>query len=210
MSLSTDVVESNKSDLDAFVKARRIEMSSLASANPVLNYRFTNPDFAKVAHPDYENLGIVEKSTRAIQAFGSGITEDLIGGGLEGMGQYTNAAVRKITGYDTSIGKGLIYGGKQIQELSKQYIAPSGGDLTKVEQVSRGVGQAAAQVGMAFLGPVGFATATTLLIGQGAKTARDKIDLSPLCCRLFSLDLASLVIVDIHLELKILHRLCCQ
>ena len=180
LSLSTDVVESNKSDLDAFVKARRIEMSSLARANPVLNYKFTNPDFAKVAHPDYENLGVVEKSTRAIQAFGSGITEDLIGGGLEGMGQFTNTAVRKITGYDTSIGKGLIYGGKKIQELSKQYIAPSGGDLTKVEQVSRGLGQATAQVGMAFLGPAGVANATMLLIGQGAKTARDKIDLSPI------------------------------
>ena len=180
LSLSADVVESNKGDLDAFVKARRIEMSSLARANPVLNYKFTNPDFAKVAHPDYENLGLVEQSTRAVQAFGSGITGQLIGGGLEGMGQFTNTAVRKITGYDTSIGKGLIYAGKLAQELTKQYIAPSGGDQTKVEQVFSGVGQAAGQVGLAFLGPAGVANATMLLIGQGAKTARDKIDLSPI------------------------------
>ncbi len=64
LSLPTDVVQRNKADLDAFVRSRRIEMAILARDNPVLAQQFGNPDFAAVAHDDYNNLSRTERVMR--------------------------------------------------------------------------------------------------------------------------------------------------
>lgn len=188
--------------IDISEAKRRLVQARGASAiqeSTALMQSMQNSDFAKVAHDQAEPLTAVDKTTRVLGAFTSGVTSTLVGGGIEGIGYLADAAWRKSLGAIAKIvlpkpregmeptpeslappglGEGWIEAGKAIQAVSKKYIEPEG-PLTKVEQVAQGLGQAGGQLGLFFV-PGGQAASVGLMFGQGAKIAREKIDLSPI------------------------------
>ena len=64
LSLPIETVEKNSENLEGFIRSRRIEMSQAAQRDPVLMQQFTNPDFAKIAHDDWDTLSRTEKTLR--------------------------------------------------------------------------------------------------------------------------------------------------
>ena len=163
--------------------------------NPVVANWLTDENNAKVAFDQTQQMGLLENATRKLGFFASGVTSDLMGGGIEGTGNILDAAWRRaVSGVGklvlptpegggtidesslapAGMGEGFKAVGKGIQNLSKEYIEPTGPRST-ADQVAAGLGQGAGQVALMML-PGGQPAALALMFGQGAKQQQDKID----------------------------------
>lgn len=206
--IPVDTVERNLGAVEQMNRAMVIRAQRAANTDPVLAAQLTDPTFAKIAHDQTENLGLLEKSSRVFWSFASGPVSTTVGMGLEGAGYFLESAWRKAIGgiasmvlpepmagpsgglskkkdikYESlapgGIGEGWKASGQAVRKFSKEYIEPEGGPQGKAEQISQGLGQAAGQVGLFFV-PGGQVVGAGLMIGQGTMMAKERIDMSPI------------------------------
>jgi hypothetical protein len=83
LGVSTQVVESHEADLDQFVRARSIEIKNAASNDPVLRQQFMKPEFAKIAHDDWDNLSLTEKTMRWLKEIPDDISKGFQAGVIQ-------------------------------------------------------------------------------------------------------------------------------
>lgn len=158
LSLPTDTVERNKADLDAFIKSRRLEMAVLARDNPVLAQQYANPDFAAVAHDDYNNLSRTERVMRWFKE----IPQDAAKGWQVGRLQ----SEQGLLGEQAMVGKADEAMWKRIKEINAQTkeLKGTGGF---VESASKILGQMSVTMPKA----IEYGEATALTTGTAALIA---------------------------------------
>lgn len=148
--------------LEQRAKLQQIE-STLADA-PKTRERFTDSDFAKLAHDDVDNMSLIE---RGLRQFSGGLV-DWAGGRVRGAGVVLDIAHRNITGAmvdmlpkprggemttggrQSAIGPSLapdwLITGQAVQRFARNEIKIPEGRQTFGDQVAAGLGQVAAQV----------------------------------------------------------------
>jgi hypothetical protein len=67
LGVAPSVVESHEADLEQFIRARSIQMKDASSNDPVLRQQFMKPEFAQIAHDDWDNLSRTEKVLRWVK-----------------------------------------------------------------------------------------------------------------------------------------------
>ena len=189
--LPPDVVARNRDKIHQDLRAARIKEIADNGMNPALKKLFADPEFAKIAHPDVDGLSVVEQSARAIKAVSSGAVGTLLGGGIKGTGTIISDLAYLQTG-DKNLKLGSsIYGiGESIEDFSKKYLRPSG-NLSKIEQVAEGVGQAGGQVALWLLSPAAKITSLSLMLGQGATAMEEMIKNDPVSREALEVDKAA-------------------
>ncbi|NYT45145.1 hypothetical protein H0A64_09965 [Alcaligenaceae bacterium] len=159
--LPEDVVERNFDAVAQQVRAR--ELQSLLADSPILSRQMADPNFAKLAHDDYEPLSLIERIPRQ---FAGGAVE-LAGRTLSGTGQAMNILQRNILqgiaglvlpepmagGSPTPeslvgnlAGQDLVKVGSDIKDYAQSDIMIPQQRQTFTDQVAAGLGQVGAQV----------------------------------------------------------------
>lgn len=185
--LPQDVVERN---FDAIAQQVRVrELQSLLADSPILSRQMADPNFAKLAHDDYEPLSLIERIPRQ---FAGGAVE-LAGRTLSGTGHAMNILQRNILqgiaglvlpepmagGSPTPeslvgnlAGQGLVQVGSDIKDYAQKDIMIPQQRQTFTDQVAAGLGQVGAQVLLYVLS--GGTAATVTMFTQGVDIMADK------------------------------------
>lgn len=132
---------------------------------PALREKYTDADFAKLAHDQSKSMGNIERIARdAFAGFGG----DFAGSGIHGLGVALHA-LERLTGSKSIMADTLEDVGGKVKDYW-QGLAPT--DQTFFDQVVRGVAQMGGQLPtFALAAPVGLA----MMLGQGADQMYDKI-----------------------------------
>lgn len=135
---------------------------------PALKQKYTDVDFARLAHDQSASLGSIE---RIVRNFAAGFGGDFIGSGIAGMGHTLNS-LQRILRDDTPyvpLGAGLV----DIGETTKKYWQGlANKDQAFGDQVVRGVGQITGQLPLIMVSPL---LGIGMMYGQGADQMKEKI-----------------------------------
>ena len=133
---------------------------------PALREKYTDADFAKLAHDQSANLGTIERISRHLA---SGFAGTFVGGTVEGTGHILKS-LEQLTGSKSIAADYLIGHGKFTREFW-QGVAPEGDDSFS-GQVFQGLGQMTGQIPTAM---VSMPVAALAMFGQGSVQMADKI-----------------------------------
>jgi hypothetical protein len=180
------VVEGDPDAADTKALVATVEKNTEGA--PALQGRYTDADFAKLAHDQSEPMGMVERIARNLAA---GYGGDFVGSGIAGLGHTArslhrmlldaSAAQLRLEGTavspdalrqakeDVLTGESLLSLGQQTKDYWRG-VAPK--EQSFADQVARGRGQMALQLPVAFAAPwVG----VSMMYGQGADIMAEKI-----------------------------------
>lgn len=200
--IPVDVVDRNREQVESDYTSNKY--LRLLDDSPATRSFLSNPDNAKVAHDDVENLSLVERGLRtvfapeaavlpALRSFAAGFVETP-GRALSGLGSVYEAAGRSLARpiyrnlppeVSEALAQPLPWWLDPAQILQRpgevikgaaEDIAPAQEDQNFVTDVAGGVGQMAAQITAAILsGGVASAVSTSTLVGQGADMQSDMV-----------------------------------
>lgn len=133
---------------------------------PALRKQYTDADFAKLAHDQSANLGLIERTARH---FAAGFGGTGVGGTIKGLGD-TLHALEQLTGSESILADSLTEIGRTTKDYWRS-LAPEGDD-SMYGQVVQGLGQIVPQlIGGHFLKGASFIQ----MFAQGADQMADKI-----------------------------------
>jgi len=151
--------------------AKRLALQKTIANNtadtPALQEKYTDADFAKLAHDQSAELGMIERTARH---FAAGFAGTGVGSTIKGLGE-TLHSLEQLTGSKSLLADTLIDIGKTTKDYWRG-LAPEGDD-SKYGQVIQGVGQIIPQLlGGYFLKGV----SALQMFAQGADQMADKIE----------------------------------
>lgn len=186
LGIPEEVVERN---YEAVVRQAKVrELQSLLADSPILARQFADPQFAKLAHDDYETLSLLERLPRQ---FAGGAVE-MAGRTLSGTGHALNILQRNILSgiaglvlpepmaggsptqesiVGTLAGDGAVEVGGWIKDYAQDDIMIPQRQQTFTDQVAAGLGQVGAQILLYVL--TGGVAAGTTMFTQGVDIMAD-------------------------------------
>lgn len=189
--LPADLVERNYASIQKDYQLNQFDR--VIRQSPKLSEWLTNPENAKIAYDDTENLGALENVFHTLGryggAFGEGVIGQAFGGTLSGISELLDVGARALdrpfrAAFGDASANALWYTPAAIDPLlllqqsgrglksAGRAIGPVAGTATFGTDVAAGLGQLGGQIATSILGP---AALTTGLFAQGADQMAEKV-----------------------------------